>query len=96
MFNDDGQCDADKLAIADGVCAGSLRGGRNVTKNDLDERLRDENAKLQELIVDMSPDVFVACEMCGSGGDVRRCMDASCRFKQFHERMRGLGIEVTP
>jgi hypothetical protein len=51
---------------------------------------------MRDLIIDMSPDVFVACEMCGSGGDVRRCRDVSCRFKQFHDRMRGLGIEVTP
>ena len=58
--------------------------------------LKDRNYELRDLIIDMSPDVFVACEMCESGGDVRRCRDVSCRFKQFHDRMRWLEIEVTP
>lgn len=53
MFNDDGQCDVDKLAVVDGVCAGSLSCGRNIAGNDLDERLKDENAKLRDLIHDL-------------------------------------------
>ena len=41
-------CDADKLVIYYGVCAGSAGHGRNVSQNDLDERLRAENLQLRQ------------------------------------------------
>lgn len=43
-------CDADKLVIEHGVCAGSMGHGRNASENDLDEQLKAENAKLRELV----------------------------------------------
>lgn len=49
---------------------------------------------MHDLIVDMSHDVFAACEMCGSGGDVRKCGDCNCQVKRFYDRMQTLGIEV--
>jgi hypothetical protein len=87
MFNDDGQCDVDKLAIADGVCAGSLRCGRNVSKNDLDERLKEENAKLRELArrAHGCKTDDGCCEDCW--GDYGEC--------PIEAEMRELGIEVT-
>ena len=47
------RCDAYRLVIEHGVCVGSTGHGRNVSKNDLDEQLKAENAKLRDLIHDL-------------------------------------------
>ena len=41
------RCDAYRLVIERGVCTGSPRHGRNVSENDLDERLKAENTELR-------------------------------------------------
>ena len=86
MFNDDGQCDVDKLAIVDGVCAGSLRCGRNVTGNDLDERLKEENAKLRDLV-----DLMLSCPMDKGDCDKCRQLNDMCEVEVLAGE---LGIEV--
>ena len=47
FIDEDGFCDCDKLNIVGGVCEGSYHGSRNVTENDVDERLKAENARLR-------------------------------------------------
>lgn len=74
-----GVCDVYRLDIKGGVCVGSSRNGRNVTSNDVVEKLRTENDKLRELVRDMwthreAVPYGMACEV--------RC------------RMEKLGIEV--
>lgn len=51
FYDDDCRgCDVDKLVIEHGVCTGSARRGRNVSQNDLDERLRGENLQLRQRV----------------------------------------------
>jgi hypothetical protein len=47
-YDDYRGCDVDELVIDHGVCAGSAGHGRNVSQNDLDERLRAENLQLRQ------------------------------------------------
>ena len=52
IFYDDewDECDVYRLKVEGGVCVGHPRSGRNVTDNDVVEKLKDENAKLRELV----------------------------------------------
>ena len=79
-YDDCRGCDVDRLVIERGVCVGSTLHGRNVSENDLDERLKAENAKLRTLVRYMW-DVALHPQLFGDGSYLLK-------------RMRELGIEV--
>jgi hypothetical protein len=87
------RCDAYRLVIEHGVCTGSPRHGRNVSWNDLDERLKAENAKLREIVAALwgccawETDSEGWCEEC----DYHDTEEGGCKLEKS---LRELGIVV--
>ena len=90
IYHDDeygvGECDVYRLDIKGGVCVGSSRNGRNVTSNDVVERLRAENEKLRDLV-----EMLYECPKAPECDECKRLNggDYACAYL-----MRELGIEV--
>lgn len=80
------RCDAYRLVIERGVCTGSPRHGRNVSENDLDERLKAENEKLRDLV-----DLMLSCPMDKGDCDKCRQLNDMCEVEVLAGE---LGIEV--
>ena len=96
-----GECDVYRLKVEGGVCVGHPRSGRNVTGNDVVEKLKDENEKLRDLVRGLRYCAIEAYGMCyrtapGDNEPFECCplFDYDAKEYRCVELRRELGIEV--
>ena len=106
-YDDFRGCDVDRLVIERGVCVGSKLHGRNVSENDLDERLKAENAELRykvHVLEGGNKELKILYDSVRANNaklrELIRTVWLAGDFRAFlgveeiKERMRELGIEV--
>lgn len=110
-YDDCRGCDVDRLVIERGVCIGSKLHGRNVSENDLDERLKAENTELRykvHVLEGGNKELKILYDSVKANNDKLRELlhDAAIELyvngnitdgatELLFDQMRELGIEVT-